>query len=190
MHLSLMCHTVVNQEAQIRELTQQLELMNRVTDGNFIWKITNIKSKMAEARNKANLELKSESFYTSHYGYRLRASCFLNGNGSGEDTHVSLYIRVLAGEYDTLLEWPFRLPISFQLLDQCYDPEKRHAICESFVPNPSWKHFQRPTNEAEAMGFGYPKFISHEALRNGTYIKDDTLFFRIKVDHNRYLIKT
>ena len=104
MHLSLMCHIVVNQEAQTRELTQQLELMNRVTDGNFIWKITKPK-------------------------------------------------------------WR-RLPISFHLLDQCYDPEKRHTICESFVPNPSWKHFQRPTNEAGAMGFGYPKFISHEAFRN------------------------
>lgn len=139
-------------------------------------------------QTKVNAELKSAAFMTSQYGYKLGASVFLNGNGSGEGTHLSLYIRVMSGEYDNLLDWPFRLPITFQLLDQCSDPEKRDTITESFVPNPSWKHFQKPSSDADGMGFGYPKFISHEALLNGTYIKDDQIFVKITVNQSKVIM--
>ena len=133
-------------------------------------------------QTKSNAELKSDAFMTSLYGYKLGASVFLNGNGSGEGSHLSLYIRVMPGDYDNLLDWPFRLPISFQLLDQCSDPEKRDTITESFVPNPSWKHFQKPSGDVDGMGFGYPKFISHETLLNGTYVRDDQIFIKISVN--------
>ena len=186
-HLSLMCTLTLTQDKQIADLTRRLEVMARITDGTLIWKIPNVKVAMAEAKVKM-VELKSNPFYTSRYGYRLGASVFLNGNGSGENTHLSLYIRMLQGEYDNLLEWPFRLPISFQLLDQCFDPEKRAHIFESFVPNPTWKHFQKPTKEVESMGFGYPRFVSHETIKNGTYIKDDTMFIKIKVDMTKFII--
>ena len=39
------------------------------------------------------------------------------------------------------------------------------------------------------MGFGYPKFISHETLKNhGTFVKDETIFFKIKVDKPEYIL--
>ena len=77
-----------------------------------------------------------------------QASLFLNGNGAGEGTHVSLYIKVstffmitithqgafpffflhyhheqvIPGEHDTILKWPFRHTVSFTLLDQVNSP--------------------------------------------------------------------
>ena len=182
-----MCNLSLTQERRIHELTHQLHVLSLVTDGTFIWRITNFKEQLAEAKAKPGLELLSDPFYTGRYGYKLGASVFLNGNGSGEDTHISLYIRVLPGDYDNLLEWPFRLPITFRIMDQCADPEKREHLVESFVPNPAWKHFQRPVKNVETLGFGYPKFISHETVQNGTYVKDDTLFVKIEIDNSRFI---
>ena len=54
----------------------------------------------------------------------LQASVFLNGNGAGESSHISIYIKVLPGEYDALLRWPFSHSVSFTLFDQATIPEK------------------------------------------------------------------
>ena len=62
--------------------------------GNFIFKIPNYKSQLADAKVLPHLEIQSESFYSSQFGYRLCASAFLNGNGPGEKSHVSLYVKV------------------------------------------------------------------------------------------------
>ena len=55
---------------------------------------------------------------------RFQASLFFNGNGSGEGSHVSIYIKILPGEYDALLKWPFSHTVSFTLYDQATNPDK------------------------------------------------------------------
>lgn len=92
--------------------------------GTLVWKISDYTSKMSEAKTKEGMELVSPPFYTSQYGYKLQASIFLNGNGAGEGTHVSVYIKILPGEYDALLRWPFAHSVSFTLFDQTNVPEK------------------------------------------------------------------
>ena len=56
--------------------------------------------------------------------YLRQASLFFNGNGSGEGSHVSIYIKILPGEYDALLKWPFAHTVSFSLYDQAINPDK------------------------------------------------------------------
>merc|ERR1712136_231419 len=42
-----------------------------------------------------------------------------NGDGEGaEGKFLSLYVKILPGDYDNLLEWPFTHPIKFTLVDQ------------------------------------------------------------------------
>lgn len=48
------------------------------------------------------------AFYTAKYGYKLCLRLYLNGDGSGKKTHLSLFIVIMRGEYDALLPWPFR----------------------------------------------------------------------------------
>ena len=130
-------------------------------------------------------ELVSPCFYTSKYGYKLQASVFLNGNGDGEGSHVSVYIKVLAGDYDALLPWPFRHPITFTLQDQSPDADKRVHVKESFSPDSACKTFQRPlqtSNHRKVLGFGHAKFVSHATLRRRNYIREDALFLRVTVD--------
>lgn len=186
-HLSLLSGVVVTQQRVIDELSHQLNQTTCITNGTFIWKVTNFKSKLTKAKSSEDLELQSAPFYTTRHGYRLGVSLFPGGNGSGEGTHLSIYIRVLPGEYDNILEWPFRLPIVFKLFDQCSDPDKRQSVVESFTPNSSWKQFQKPVKDADNSGFGYPKFVTLELLQNGGYIRDDCIFVRIKVDVSKFI---
>ena len=86
------------------------------------------------------------------------------------------------GEYDALLNWPFRQKVTLTLLDQ--SPEKRH-LTDHFQPDPNSSSFQRPTSEMNVAS-GCPLFVSHAVLENQTngYLKDDTIFIRIVVDPN------
>ena len=94
-HLLLMNSLVETQRQQIASLSQRLTQLNTITDGTLIWRIANYTQKLHEAKAKGGLELKSEPFMTSRYGYKLGASIFPDGNGSGEGNHLSVYIRVL-----------------------------------------------------------------------------------------------
>lgn len=140
---------------------------------------------MQEAKSKDGLELVSPPFFTSQYGYKLQASMFLNGNGPGEGTHVSVYIKVLPGGYDALLKWPFSHSITFTLLEQGVPNGGQGEIAESFVPDPSWENFQRSSLEPDPLGFGFPRFISHELLHRRPFLKDDTVFLRVKADPSK-----
>lgn len=183
-HLKLMCDLSKTQQTQITQLCNALYSLTHITDGVFIWKISNYKQKFLESAYKS-VELVSEPFYTSRYGYKMAASVFLNGNGAGEGKYLSVYIKILPGEYDNILEWPFILPISFSIYDQNIDYDLRANITESFVPDPTWKHFQKPVKDTGALGFGYPKFVSHEILKTREYIKDDSIIIKVKVDSYR-----
>ncbi|XP_048518966.1 TNF receptor-associated factor 4 isoform X3 [Dendroctonus ponderosae] len=184
-HLQMMCGLVAKQQQQIASLKGALARLSLNCSGTLIWKVSDFGAKIAEAKGKEGMELVSPPFYTSQYGYRLQASLFPNGNGAGEDSHLSVYIKILPGEYDALLRWPFAHSVSFTLFDQCGTPEKACNIVESFIPDPTWKNFQRPSKEPDSLGFGFPKFVSHDTLRRRHFLRDDVLFIRVKVDPSK-----
>ncbi|CAB0020627.1 unnamed protein product, partial [Nesidiocoris tenuis] len=117
-HLALMCNLVTRQQHQINSLKNAMNRLSLNTSGTLVWRIADFAAKMAEAQGKEGIELISPSWYTSQFGYKLQASLFLNGNGTGEGTHLSLYIKLLPGEYDALLKWPFSHTVAFTLFDQ------------------------------------------------------------------------
>lgn len=186
-HLVLMCGLVTKQQHQITSLKVALQSLSTSYNGTLLWKITDYSTKMAEAKTKEGYELCSAPFYTSQYGYKMMATLFLNGNGAGEGTHLSIYIKLLPGDYDALLQWPFAHTVSFTLHDQSSNPEKACNLVESFVPDPAWKNFQRPSRDPDSLGFGFPKFVPHEILKKRHYVKDDTLFIRVKVDASKII---
>lgn len=47
------------------------------------------------------------AFYTSRYGYKMCLRVYLNGDGTGRGTHLSLFFVVMKGPNDALLRWPF-----------------------------------------------------------------------------------
>lgn len=150
-------------------------------NGKLIWKICNYRRRKQEAAEGAAVSLFSQPFYTSRCGYRLCARAYLNGDGAGKGTHLSLFFVVMKGEYDSLLMWPFKQKVTLALLDQS---QKKHHIVELFKADASSTSFKRPISEMN-IASGCPRFVSHAVLevgKMGTYIKDDTLFIKVIVD--------
>lgn len=191
-HMKSMFDLVRTQKQQINDLQKQVRNLSMNTNGVILWKIHDYSKKLQSAHNEQAIEIKSPCFFTHRHGYKLQLSVFLNGNGSGLNTHMSLYIRVLPGEYDSLLEWPFSHDVSFTILDQG-DPlsSKRSHISVRFTPDPAWKNFQQPStdiNDDSNLGFGYPKFVSHKELKDHNYLKGNNLFIKAAVDTSRFVI--
>ncbi len=51
-------------------------------------------------------------------GYKICIRAYLNGDGTGYKTHLSLFFVLIKGEYDPLLKWPFDNKVSLILIDQ------------------------------------------------------------------------
>uniref|UniRef100_A0A8C5UYQ8 TNF receptor-associated factor n=1 Tax=Microcebus murinus TaxID=30608 RepID=A0A8C5UYQ8_MICMU len=168
-------------KAQLNKNEERFKLLEGACyNGKLIWKVTDYKMKKREAVDGHIVSIFSQSFYTSRCGYRLCARAYLNGDGSGKGTHLSLYFVVMRGEFDSLLQWPFRQRVTLMLLDQS---GKKNHVMETFKADPNSSSFKRPDGEMN-IASGCPRFVAHSVLENpkNTYIKDDTLFLKVAVD--------
>ncbi|XP_063804552.1 TNF receptor-associated factor 3 isoform X3 [Pseudophryne corroboree] len=147
-------------------------------NGVLIWKIRDYKRRKQEAVMGKTLSLYSQPFYTGYFGYKMCARVYLNGDGMGKNTHLSLFFVIMRGEYDALLPWPFKQKVSLMLMDQ--GPSRRH-LGDAFKPDPNSSSFKKPTGEMN-IASGCPVFVAQTVLENGTYIKDDTIFIKVIVD--------
>ncbi|XP_060103204.1 TNF receptor-associated factor 5 [Heteronotia binoei] len=166
---------------QLNKNDERFKLLEGTSyNGKLIWKIMDYKIKKKEAVEGHTVSIFSQPFYTSHCGYRLCARAYLNGDGSGKGTHVSLYFVVMRGEFDSLLPWPFKQKVTLMLLDQS---GKKNHIVETFKAVPNSNSFKRPEGETN-IASGCPRFVAHNVLENAknAYIKDDTFFLKVVVD--------
>ena len=166
--------------ADLEEYVRQQEFSSY--DGKLLWKITEFARKRNEAVSGQQVSFFSPCFYTSRYGYKMCARIYLNGDGMGRGTHISVFFVVLRGQYDAILRWPFRQKVTFMLFDQ---DNVQHVI-EAFRPDPNSPSFQRPRRETN-IASGCPMFCSLTELNNHTYVRDDTMFLKIIVDITDFL---
>ena len=146
-------------------------------NGVFIWKIPEIHRRRHEAKIGKTVSLYSAPFYTSRHGYKVCLRLYMDGDGSGKGTHLSFFLTIMRGEYDALLQWPFRQTVTLMLLDQ----DKVKDITQSFRPEPTSSSFQRPRHEMNVAS-GCPMFAPLSILSNSSYVKDDTMFLKCKIN--------
>ena len=120
----------------------------------------------------------SPPFYTHPRGYKMCLRVYANGFGDGENSHVSVYVYMMKGEYDDSLKWPFRGAITIQLLNQTGGNDRCHTVNVTGEKNISQRLLEE---ERSALGRGYSKFISHSDL-TPHYLEDgvDCLMFCVK----------
>ncbi|NXG77874.1 TRAF2 factor, partial [Baryphthengus martii] len=150
-------------------------------DGVFLWKITDVGRKLQDSVTGKTASLYSPAFYTAKYGYKVCLRVYLNGDGTGKGTHLSLFFVVMKGEYDALLPWPFRHKVTFMLLDQ----NNREHIIDAFRPDLTSASFQRPVNDMNVAS-GCPMFLPLSKLQSPkyAYVKEDTLFLKCIIETN------
>ena len=166
--------------ADLEEYIRQQEFSSY--DGQLLWKITEFARRRNEAVSGQQVSFYSPCFYTSRYGYKMCARIYLNGDGVGRGTHISVFFVVLRGQYDAILRWPFRQKVTFMLFDQ---DNVQHVI-KAFRPDPNSPSFQRPRRETN-IASGCPMFCSLTELNNHAYVRDDTMFLKIIVDITDFL---
>ncbi|OCT67064.1 TNF receptor-associated factor 1 [Xenopus laevis] len=178
---SLRC-TLAMKDIALNELEMRFSCLEQTSyDGVFLWKISDLTQKCRDAVSGRATSLYSPAFYTAKYGYRVCLRIYLNGDGAGKGTHVSLFFAVMKGEYDALLPWPFKHKVTFVLVDH----NNRDSVFDAFRPDVTSASFQRPINDMNVAS-GCPLFCPIAKLNSSkyAYIRENTLYIRCIIDTN------
>jgi len=150
----------------------------------FIWKIEHFSEVLRQAKAGEKNRIESIPFYTDRtesYGYKLRVWIYPNDDRGKVNTHLSVYIVVMEGEYDAILPWPFNKKVNFTLIDQQEDPVERENVTIHLMAGNHPKNFARPRKNDISIGCGFSEFVTHDKLHSRRYIVDDTLFLQVEV---------
>lgn len=174
--------TLQEKEATINKSISDMDLKfqlqeNKTMNGVLIWKIDKVDFRMAQAKNGKMVALHSAPCYTAQYEYKFCTRLYLNGDGMGRNTHISIFFVVMKSEYDDLLKWPMHKRITFELINHS-DPAE--SIVESFVSNLNSSSFQRPTNNMNVAA-GCPMFISIEKFMTGHFVRNSCAYIKTTV---------
>ena len=165
------------------ELELQLQASLASThNGAFLWRIPEMRRRIRDAKIGRITSIYSPPFYTGRNGYKMCIRAYLNGDGTGEGTHLSIFFVLMRGEYDPLLQWPFEHKVSLILVDQ---DQKNHLV-QTFKPNIQSSSFQKPKSDMNVAS-GCPEFAKLSILDNPSYVKDDVMYIKAVVDTSKIL---
>ena len=171
-------HQLALHDVQLSEHDMQIQMLEATSyNGTYIWKIDRYSLRFQEAVAGKTPSIYSPPFYIGRFGYKVCARLYPNGDGIGKGTHMSMFFVIMRGEYDALLPWPFLQKVHFRVIDQ----DRIRDAYDAFRPEPHSSSFRRPTSDMN-IASGCPTFISHMELRQGGYIRNDTMFIKITVD--------
>ena len=190
---SLRC-TVQDLENQLQEETRRNAQLGRqlqdyeaqMANGLMVFRIQDYWRRKNEAIRGEAVAIHSPGFYTSFYGYYLCVRFNPNGVDAAFGTHVSLFVHFMRGKNDDILSWPFKGKITLSILDQ-QNRECPQHITETLVAQPHLAAFQKPSSNRNHKGFGYMEFAPIMLIETPTFLKNDCLIIRAKVDEYSYL---
>lgn len=182
-HLKILDKHHVKMEESLSDFDIRLQCVEtKSCDGSIIWRISEYKRRKQEAIMDKPRSLYSQPFYTSNHGYRLCARIYLNGDGTGKNTHVSLFVVIMRGDYDEILSWPFRHRITLALIG-IRPNGTQEIMSDTFSPDPTSASFHKPTSPMNVAS-GCPRFIAHKDIEapNSNYLINDSIYLKIYVD--------
>ena len=133
------------------------------------------------SQHKANdEELHTDPFYTSKGGYKVILRVFPNGDRSGKGTHVSVYIHLMKGANDNILQFPMTGIFTVQVMNWKGDYQHFEQSIK-FDNNTPVKNRERVVTGERAEGSGFHQFVSHNELTssNKQYLHEDKMCLKI-----------
>ncbi|XP_067939717.1 TNF receptor-associated factor 5-like [Watersipora subatra] len=147
-------------------------------DGTMTWKIEDYKKRKDDAIRGRQMFIYSHPFYTSRTGYKMCLRAYINGDGLGRGKCLSLFFVVMRGQYDELLEFPFRQRVTFTLLSPRNPSLNKVA---TFLPDSDSSSFRRPQTEMN-IASGCPQFVPHSEVESSNYLISDCIYIRVAVE--------
>ena len=131
-------------------------------------------------RTRGDMGWSSPAFYTHHQGYRMCLWVDIGGNGPSKGIYISVFLSLMKGEFDGKLKWPFRGAVIVQLLNQVEDDLHHTEVIKyhDHTPNATAGRVMEEGRRSKPWGKG--KFVRHDELRSGGFVKNDCLKFRVK----------
>ena len=132
----------------------------------------------------------SPPFYTHSRGYKMRLKVTPGASGKHRG-NMSVHAELLAGEYDSSLQWPMNVDLTVEMVNWA-----RNSSCVTKTIDfgrASMDYRTRVPKESKVTTrmWGCGKFCSHATLFSGTcdivYVEDDCVHIRVKeaVVHSR-----
>ena len=123
-------------------------------------------------------------FYTHPQGYKMCLHVDANGYGEGKGPHVSVFVYLMRGEFDSHLKWPFQGHVTVAMLNQWEDKDHTAYTITSTDKTNNEAIGRVTERERAPRAWGYATFIAHNELnynptKNCQYLKYDCLRFRI-----------
>lgn len=175
-----MLATSVEENTQVlNDIDLRLQIHeNTKYNGRLLWKIDDFHTRRQETLAGNLNSLHSAPCFTSEYGYKFCLRAYLDGDGLGSGTHLSLFIVIMKSDHDSILEWPFQKKVNFTLINQ---QNRKRDYTEKMVADKDSPSFQRPKQDMN-IASGCPLFISLDRLDAEGFLKEDSLYFDITVE--------
>jgi hypothetical protein len=94
--LALNTVKITDMESQRGPRSQQAIIHSH--NGTLLWKIESYQRKRQDAINGVKTALYSPPFYSAQFGFKMCAKIYMNGDGFGKGSHLSLFFVVMRGE--------------------------------------------------------------------------------------------
>ncbi|XP_035215024.1 uncharacterized protein LOC118188644, partial [Stegodyphus dumicola] len=150
----------------------KLSVRDNFLVSEYKWRVPNIERKMQLAKSDRLSNLLSERFYSSDQGYLMQLQIKFQNKTDG---HVGLFLTLLEGEYDPLLEWPFSKKFILLVVDQQEggkdlevpvdpsDPYIRSEACAGSF----WRPFGRNDACGSSSAIRYDNLYDRKFIRYG-----------------------
>jgi len=149
----------------------------RSESSTFVWKINGFSEILQRAIDGTEREIYSEPFFTGKTGYKLSVCIQPDGNHSWKHRYLSVHLRIMKGNYDNILAWPFHCKVTFTLIDQQNMPWSwRENVTQSLISRGS-----KPTSDVSHSMEGIARFVSHKVLKTRGYIVNNTVFLQVEI---------
>ena len=109
-------------------------------------------------------EWTSRPFYTHPHGYKMCLNVDPCGVEAGAGTHISVFLKIMRGQFDSHLSWPFRGSVTVVLLDQDGSEEHRAKMITFNANTPRECTCRLMKGENCNEGWGFSRFITHRRL--------------------------
>ena len=181
--------TKIKFEENLEALQKQINTMIVKFNGDsgntlFKWEITSFLSEFMKVKKaEGHKTIESDPFYTAIYGYKIKVFVDLNYSGKYH-RELSIGVRLMEGEYDDLLPWPFSLTTTFTAFGATIYGLSTKPIVKQLSPtkeNLSLPLFSRRPRGGSTADGRVEDFLSAYNLHEGRYILNDTLLLQVDV---------
>ena len=160
-HLSLL-------NAHIKRLESSIM---RNSNGTIVLHISELESKLS---SEEGIQIASDAFYACLY--KCQAIVELNDRSRKV---LGLYVRVVKGEWDDQLKWPFSGRITFTMINKKREKQSKMRSVE--IRGGEEENFGCPGDELKP-GKGFSVFASHELIKQAKFSTGDSLLLKICVE--------